>query len=71
MIATHEESWRAVEAHTKAEIEKLRDALERHPLSDADTSFLRGKIAALRGVLALAETESSWTPTAPVDYMKM
>lgn len=71
MIHAHEESWRTVVDHASREIEKWRGQLELPGLSPADTELLRGKIVALRGVLALGKADPAEPTMAPVDYMKM
>lgn len=48
-------TWRAVKAFAVAEIEKSREALEHHLPGAVDNSpFHRGRIKALREVIALA-----------------
>lgn len=53
MIDAHSETWLAVAAHCTARIEATRTQLEGR-LDAADTEHERGRIAALRSVLALA-----------------
>lgn len=70
-INQHEMSWLTVAKHAADEIEKRRGQLERRGLSETDTEFERGAIDALRGVLALAETDTDRIPTTPIDYMRI
>lgn len=72
MIANpSEQSWLAVEAHAKKEIERLRDRLEADGMQDVDAQFLRGQISALRAVIALNEQQSSSPVIPTVDYSRM
>lgn len=70
MIAVHERSWLTVESHAKAEIARLGARLEQTGLAQELTENLRGQIAALRGVLKLAEEESERTVTGAFDYLQ-
>ncbi len=70
IVNPHEMSWLAVEKHARTEIERHRDRLETEGLMDTETQFIRGKIAALRDVLKLADQQSSDTHIPTVDYMR-
>lgn len=70
MINQHEQSWLAVVAHANAEIEKRRSLLEMAGMPADASEFERGAIAALRGVIALAETDTASIPPPTVDYMR-
>jgi len=58
-------SWDRVRSHSEKEIEKARDRLETRGLSEADTEFERGRIKALREVLALADPPKPIPPSGP------
>lgn len=51
-------TWRQVEAWTRAEIQHARDRLERRNLDERSSDFDRGRIAALRDLLAMAEPDA-------------
>jgi hypothetical protein len=70
IVNPHEMSWLAVEAYARKEIERHRDRLETDGLMDTESQFLRGKIAALRDVIRLADQQSSDTHIPTVDYMR-
>lgn len=71
MIDRNGETWRDVVAHVEAEIEKARAVLEMAGLDPIATEHERGRVAALRSVLALGKEDSSWSPLPKVDYMNI
>lgn len=54
-IDPNSQTWRAVKAWAEGRRERSRSALEAQALPASDTEFERGKIAAVRELLALAE----------------
>lgn len=60
MIDVHSDTWRAVAAHCEEAIEGWRTQLEGQ-LDGPATEHMRGRIAALRGVLALPQRKASRT----------
>jgi hypothetical protein len=57
MIEKHSATWRTIEEELTNKVSSLRDNLEAKNMSDIETAFLRGRIAALREVLAMKHTE--------------
>lgn len=55
MIDPYSETWRRVCKHANDELDQARTALEQPGLPAAETEFQRGRIAALRTLLALTE----------------
>lgn len=67
MIDPYSETWRRVRKHATDEIEIARTELERSGMPAIDTEFRRGRIAALRALLALGEPKPD-TPIQPGDH---
>lgn len=67
MIEPQSLSWIAVRRHVDAEIERHRTALE-SDLGPVETATLRGKIAALKKILALAEPKAPPVAEKGVTY---
>ena len=63
-IDPNSEIWRHVEAAVGAKIDAARRQVEVHGLSESDTEYWRGQLAALRSVLLLAETDKA-APVVP------
>lgn len=55
LIDRGSDTWRAIEAFAKADIEKSRVIIERAGTGRADTENARGRISALRDLLKQAE----------------
>lgn len=55
MIDKHSQTWGAVEAHAKEQIDRALKALETTRTDIAETEYQRGKIKAYRAILALAD----------------
>lgn len=62
-IAPTSGTWGAVSRYCEAEIASARAALERPGLGHPETEALRARIAALKGVLALASPPPEIMPT--------
>jgi hypothetical protein len=58
MIDAYSETWREMAAKANGIIEASRTRLEQVDQSQSESQFLRGKIAALREILALAQPRS-------------
>lgn len=58
-------TWAHVRKHCEAEIALAQARLERIGADPAETQADRGRIAALRGVLRLADPKPDATPTIP------
>lgn len=66
MIDLHSTTWRAVAAHCEQAIDAARSALEQR-LDAENTTFQRGRLAALREVLALSQPrETEKAPDGPL-----
>ena len=55
MIDAYSETWQAVRDKAIAIIEQSRSRLEQRDQTEAETQFLRGKIAALRQMLEMTQ----------------
>lgn len=54
MIDFKSDTWEAIEEHSNKHIERASQALQQRGMSEADSEFYRGRIDALRDVLAMA-----------------
>lgn len=54
MIDAYTDTWREVAAKANETIEACRSRLEQHDQSFTETQFLRGRISAMREILAMA-----------------
>lgn len=70
-INAHEMSWLTVEKHARNDIEASRDALEQAGMSVEVAENLRGRIAAMRDILKLADQQSDSSLQTSVDYMQI
>lgn len=55
VIDTTTETWDAIETYAKAKREELRTKLESTGMPEVETAVLRGRIAALKDLLALGK----------------
>ena len=55
MIDPYSETWAAVATHADDQIARARLALETRGMSAVETEYERGRIAALKAVLSLAQ----------------
>jgi hypothetical protein len=60
--------WEEVRDFCEKFIGAAQRNLENRSLSEADTQFERGQIAALRSVLTLERPREEFPPDAPVSY---
>lgn len=65
MIDTNNSVWHEVKAYAETAIDAARARLETPGMSAAETEFERGRIKALRGLLALAEPQLTIPSTDP------
>lgn len=69
-IEPHSPTWRAVVAWAEEQIEQAQRRLEAHGLTEAVTEYERGKIAALRRLLADGKpVPAPPTITSPLSYL--
>jgi hypothetical protein len=66
MIDFSSSTWQAVKEHADAAIENARLRLETSGLSAAETEFQRGRIKAMKDILAMAEPRPAIPSTDPV-----
>lgn len=59
-IDLHSFAWKAVEHHCEQELQAARERLEDRTQNHEQTQYLRGKVAALKAVLGLAEKDSGY-----------
>lgn len=57
-IDLHSFAWVAVSHHAEQELQAAREKLELRGIEHGHSEYLRGKIAALRDILALPERDS-------------
>lgn len=57
MIDPYSETWRRVRKHAADEIEVARSTLEQPGTGQLTTEFQRGRIAALRALIAIGEPD--------------
>lgn len=62
--------WFALKKKIEAEIEAARGRLEQTGLPLEGTEFIRGEIAALRGVIKLVEPDAPITEPTGTDYSR-
>lgn len=62
----YSDTWKAVEAHCRSEMSRDLGLLEQRAVEPGTTEYLRGRIKALREVLALAEPKKQ-QPTITTD----
>ena len=68
MIDKHSATWREVAAWAEGELSKAAERNETHGLAMADTENMRGRIACLRELLALADEPEPRVAMPAEDY---
>ncbi len=66
MIDQHSTTWQSVVKHAEATIESARKRLEMQSLGPTETEYERGRIKALRDLLALTQPQVQIPSTDPL-----
>jgi hypothetical protein len=65
MIDAYTDTWRAIAAECNSQIEACRTRLEANDQHYGESQFLRGKVAAMREILALVKPAVVTTTVQP------
>jgi hypothetical protein len=68
MVDRYSETWRDVAAWAAPRLESARAELESPNVDDARARYLRGRIAALKELLALPDAEDQPAVDAPLSF---